>query len=1062
MPDPLPPLTDQADRDRFTSELDRNFTVTAPAGVGKTTAIVSRVVALAKADAHLDDKLLPRLAVVTYTRKAADEMRRRTHAKLHEVHAGPDVMTSFNQAFFGTIHSFCLELLRTFGPLAGLPPQFEQAGNLEALQRDFLRSKDTLLACLPEGSRLSLERHGSMVDILKLMSQFGTRIPEPEPPGPAPMVDVAPILNFKPENKRGLKGIEEGQRLAAEWQTAYATGEPCPPPDFDKGSADFKPIFQAAWRPLKLWLGQAYLYVAAHLAREFRDYRVQRGEITYDDQVALAAWLMNHEAAGPAIREEQRLVILDEAQDTDPLQFAVLLNVAGGQWSPGQPMAESVGPPPGRFCMVGDPQQSIYSDRADLPTYRSIHEGLVDQNAADALSFTVTMRCDAEIVSAVNRFFPQILRREDEPGEQAAFVPLEARPNAGPGSFERLLLHPPADYDAGSQPAKTSLKAEAVAISQWLVEVGLEGLGASDWSEVAILTPRNDWAEALHQAIERARLPVQSHSRKVKRADDPVWSWAAALVRIMAHPEDDFEIVGVLREIFALPDGAIAVVKHELRSFLSVTPEHRSDFSGSEKALAVIEALLILKSLHAAIHELALSDAFRVICDTLQLGERLASLPDLDPARIDQGLKRMQAAAMQAEEHGDTLADWSRQLMLARGNDIESDDPAPGQIQLLSCHKSKGLQWEVVITPFFHYPVSRRPENFPRLYEASGGAQDYVAYDSSCENELANDALRRFREETERLAYVTWTRARKRVIAVDAAAYYKNPGASMSWLDLCHCLEEESNGFVWAGMREFAPASEPVTESPAGDDNEPAAAPAFFMTIEPVSESLRAQSQQFPQRILPSSLAQHGAPVETDSAHGHARDESDWQSEPGYPETQDGSSALGGADYGNWWHDSMERGPWGQPIEAWVDYQAQVVPHAPNEERGAQEFAALLSTEEFLWLNHADRQVRAEASLFWPESAHAPDELELGLELAAAPATFAYDGFIDLLAYDASRDAWRIVDWKTDRIFKNAGPELRACYGPQLAAYVTALKVMFSRPVEGYLYSTRKAQWIKL
>ncbi|WP_309399584.1 UvrD-helicase domain-containing protein [Cerasicoccus maritimus] len=1067
MSDARPRLADQAERTRFTDELDHNFTVTAPAGVGKTTAIVSRVVNLAKGDDMRETPALPRLAVVTYTRKAADEMRQRTAQELHkkqqEDHLSPEVFTRFNQAFFGTIHSFCLELLRTFGPLAGLAPQFEQAGNLDALWRDFIRGKDNILGCLDNGPRESLERHGSIGALLSLVQKFGTQIPTPPPPGPAPMVDLAPVIKHEPQTKHkgALAGIAEAKRLALQWEQAYASAEPCPPIDFTRGGKDFQTDWDLAWAPLKRWLGDAYLYVAAELAREFRAFRVARGEINFDDQIALAAELLNHPAAGPAIREQERLIILDEAQDTDPLQFAVLLNVAGSQWTPGQPFAESIGPPPGRFCMVGDPQQSIYSARADLPTYRAIHEGLVDQGTADALSFTVTMRCDAQIVDAVNQFFPRILRREEEPGQQAAFVPLHARPNAGPGRFERVTLEPAIDPEEADAGRKDSLHQEAAAIARWLRDTGREGLDVDDWSEVAILAPRNDWAESLNRAIERVHLPVQSHSRKLKRAGDPIYAWTTALIRVLAHPEDDLETVGVLREIYSLPDGTIATVKAALHTFTSATPEHHEQFEGDAPVQAVIDALLALQALQREVHDMALGDAFRVICQQTHLPERLASLPELEPARIGLTLKRLQASALQAEERGDDLVGWSRQIISSLAEDLESDDPTPGHIQLLSCHKSKGLQWNVVITPFFHYAISRRAQSFPRYYPATRHDPEFVAYDKSCDVERSRQTDQAFREETERLAYVTWTRARRRVIAIDGAAFYKKPGPSGSWTDLCLTSGDAPNAQAWVNLPEFTSgALQSKTDSPTPPKKQPAPALQFFTTPELATSEVKAATQSFPQRILPSSLADHHA-AKPDEPTGHARDESDWQSEPGYPETQDGSSALGGADYGNWWHNSMENGPWGEPIEAWADYQTSVVPHAPNPERGAQEFAALLATPEFLWLNDTQRQVRAEAALFWPEHAQAPDGLELGLE-GAANAQFAYDGFIDLLAYDAERDAWRIVDWKTDRIFKNPAKELRACYGPQLAAYVTALSQMFGRPVEGYLYSTRAAQWIKL
>jgi ATP-dependent helicase/nuclease subunit A len=114
---------DQAARERFITGLDRNFSVIAPAGVGKTRAIVERVIHLA--DSTQGRAVLPTLAVVTYTNKAADEMQERARNALLDTPTGALLMGEFNRAFFGTIHSFCLTLLMTHGHYLGLPGKIE-------------------------------------------------------------------------------------------------------------------------------------------------------------------------------------------------------------------------------------------------------------------------------------------------------------------------------------------------------------------------------------------------------------------------------------------------------------------------------------------------------------------------------------------------------------------------------------------------------------------------------------------------------------------------------------------------------------------------------------------------------------------------------------------------------------------------------------------------------------------------------------------------------------------------------------------------------------------------
>src|SRR5260370_41947385 len=110
---------DEFARARFASELDRNFSVVASAGSGKTTAITERVLSIARSPNAVE--ILPRLVVVTFTNRAADEMQQRTRHALLQKNLRQKVQIAFNRAFFGTIHSFCIKLLTHFGHYLVLP-----------------------------------------------------------------------------------------------------------------------------------------------------------------------------------------------------------------------------------------------------------------------------------------------------------------------------------------------------------------------------------------------------------------------------------------------------------------------------------------------------------------------------------------------------------------------------------------------------------------------------------------------------------------------------------------------------------------------------------------------------------------------------------------------------------------------------------------------------------------------------------------------------------------------------------------------------------------------------
>src|SRR6266699_7335259 len=92
-------LSDESARARFADELDRNFSVVASAGSGKTTAITQRVLSIARAPNARET--LPCLVVVTFTNRAADEMQQRTRQQILEEKLPAEVVNAFNRAFFG-------------------------------------------------------------------------------------------------------------------------------------------------------------------------------------------------------------------------------------------------------------------------------------------------------------------------------------------------------------------------------------------------------------------------------------------------------------------------------------------------------------------------------------------------------------------------------------------------------------------------------------------------------------------------------------------------------------------------------------------------------------------------------------------------------------------------------------------------------------------------------------------------------------------------------------------------------------------------------------------------
>src|SRR2546428_4846484 len=158
------PPHDQAERARFAKELDKNFSVIAAAGTGKTTAITNRIVRIAQQR----PEMLPRLVVVTFTNRAADEMQQRARQRIFEAGVSPHVLIAFNRTFFGTIHSFCMKLLGAHGHHLGLAARLDLITDDQELWNDFVQRTDSVGNSLSPQNRKALLRHIQLRDLMEL------------------------------------------------------------------------------------------------------------------------------------------------------------------------------------------------------------------------------------------------------------------------------------------------------------------------------------------------------------------------------------------------------------------------------------------------------------------------------------------------------------------------------------------------------------------------------------------------------------------------------------------------------------------------------------------------------------------------------------------------------------------------------------------------------------------------------------------------------------------------------------------------------------------------------
>ena len=160
-------LVDAEARGRIRESLDESLFVEAAAGTGKTTVLVDRIVnVLAQGKTRVD-----RILAVTFTEKAAGELKLRLRAELERVRrdrgasgALEDAIARLEEAQVNTIHGFCVDLLRERPVEAGVDPRFEVLSEPEArglFARAFDLWMEEVLADPPDGVRRALRRRAS-------------------------------------------------------------------------------------------------------------------------------------------------------------------------------------------------------------------------------------------------------------------------------------------------------------------------------------------------------------------------------------------------------------------------------------------------------------------------------------------------------------------------------------------------------------------------------------------------------------------------------------------------------------------------------------------------------------------------------------------------------------------------------------------------------------------------------------------------------------------------------------------------------------------------------------
>jgi ATP-dependent helicase/nuclease subunit A len=791
----------------------------AGAGTGKTTLLVDRIESLVRSgNAGLLD-----IAAVTFTENAAATMKLKLRERLERVRVdggAPEVeraraaeaLEVLERAQVSTIHALCAAILQERPLECGVAPGFRVADEAEAESlfaqaweewlAERLDASDPVLAealsreiplegWMEEQERASLrglartllwERDlrplvsDTPVDPAVWRAELLAKAAEARTLRDAAvagdtLAEALKGLEAFAESCRGLEGEPLAQRLLRLPKTRCDLGR--------RGNWRTNVALSRA-RDLARWAGEAperwkaergsqlhaqLVEALQGVLARYEQKKAAEGALDFVDLlVKVRDALRDRESVRRQARERFRHLIIDEFQDTDPLQVEIARLIAGDD--------------PGRLVVVGDAKQSIYRfRRADVALFRRLTEQAQGRPGHAVLHLTQNFRSRPAILRFVNRAFSELIEDSVE-ADQPAYEAILPMPGLAEGPAVLALGFPVEEYAERAE----LLHAEAVAEAALIAHAADGGYEVRDpitgqarrsrAGDVMVLAPRLTQIRHLEDALDAAGIAVAVDGGKSFFNRQETHE-ALATLRAIEDPQDRASLVAALRSCFFGVSDRDLVQCWLTAGRLWVGRELEPGLPGAD---VVGPALALLGRLHGERLRVSAPALLERLYDDTRV---LASL-----ARTRRGtarvanLEKVVALARQASSVGVLTLRGFIRLLSSRIDDgtEEPDLPAtrpgdPTTVRILSIHRAKGLEAPIVI---LHDVAASLQVDSPvvALWDEGRVA---VGFRAGCRppdwKTLSDRDKAKGRAEGRRLLYVACTRARDLLVVPQPPAH---------------------------------------------------------------------------------------------------------------------------------------------------------------------------------------------------------------------------------------------------------------------------------------------------
>ena len=949
--------SDLAARDAIVHNLDQNMVVVAGAGTGKTRSLVDRIAALIKTGRAK----MSGIAAITFTEAAAAELNSRIGETLERAAEDGSLgqeeranckraVEELDQAAIQTLHSFAGSLLRERPLESGLPPGFT--------------TRDAVAAEIAFENRWS-----EWLDLT--------------------LDDPATQNALRPALAVGMT-LKHLRDIAVSFNDNY---------DLLAGAAFDTPANRDTEEATAL---VPVLELLRRFALEYAEDRRRAGEVEFMDLLVLARNLLRDSLpARDHFRTRYTHILIDEVQDTDPLQAEIAMFLA--EEAPHRADAASrpkewraVQPAAGKLFIVGDPKQSIYRfRRADIQQVERMQEAVGGSKVLLSQNF----RSCAPVIDWVNQLFALWM---EEGAAQAGYTPLSPVPYQGQPPPVRCMGGEVEGNVGVAREEEVEAIAAAIqtAIAEgWPVrsEDGAAALRPAEYNDICVLMPRRASFFALEIAFEDAGIPYRLESQSLIYETQEVRD----LLNCLAAIDDPTNQVAV---VAALRSPAFACSDADLLAFVEAGGQFDYLAGNDAPHARVTAALTALKQFHEDrkwIAPAALIERFvrerrlrELAFDERQWRGRWQ--------RYNFLIDRARAFAAAGETSLRAYLAWSARQQEEGAKALETavQESDEGAVRVMTVHAAKGLEFPILFLAGLNFGPRRQTN--PVLYdricgqvEVKAGSKD-VPLQTAGYAELVDTEKEREEEEQVRLMYVAATRARDHLIV---SLYRKSGDSKPPAARIAEFMQ--GFGHLW---QPFHPTARPAADSPESHDD----------TAAPDRDTAAAREQWEEQRDLVYAARKRPVAAAATRIAKEAKEEQDIPDEPW-------RRGRAGTNIGRAVHAALQVVDLG--TGAGLDDIAQAQAAAEGVPDRAPEIVRLVRGA----LSSPLVQRALDSKRYWRET-----------PVAGPVGDGIVEGFIDLLFEE--EDGFVIVDFKTDDLKSDERMERAVSrYRLQGGAYALAL-----------------------